>query len=225
LATLKDCPTSAKRKSVIKPSLLILITTLFYIALSHAVNRLSAYVFRKKDNMTENTTLKKICFDADPGLINAIQLARKQKQQYKGETVSNKMAYEIGAKLLLGIKEHEDKEAIKRKLEEVQIQKDLFDSQSRLLTEELNRLEQEENNRAEEEVKAEGEVKTLAGKIKECWNKVYVYGQPEHINYIVALNPEKLNRNEVSKVFPKTYQDTPTEEEALKIASKLLGVV
>lgn len=166
--------------------------------------------------------LKKIAYDAPKSLVDAIQKARKAGKRYKGEVISNRLIYEIGARVYLGIGD-ETEEVLRHKIEEIEVQENIMRSQKQLLTEELERFEAEKKVKEAEVLKNQQDIETLSLKIIEYWERITSFKQKEYIGFIINLFPEKLTKETVSAIFPNRPSDAPTNEEAFKIATELLN--
>jgi len=173
--------------------------------------------------MTENENLKKVTFEADEDLKEMLQQARAEGKRYGDKKFSNRLAYEIGIKVLMGLNDNDDLEAKKQQLEEVRIKKALIESEERFLMNEISRLENEAKQREEEALKITEDTRKLAGRIKEYWTKINVYDKLEYIGFIVTQF--KVSRNALEQAYKDTREREPTEEEALIIASKLMESV
>jgi predicted transcriptional regulator len=173
--------------------------------------------------MSNNEKLHKVGFEADETLYNDLQVARKAGCMYNGKRFSNRLAYEIGVKVLLGINEKEEEEALKRKLEDVRIKKTLLDNQENLILASLKQHQEKKQKEIEAYAQVEQDVQKLAERIIKDWVSIRILKKIENIGFIVNMFPDRLTKSKVEKVFSEGGLEAPTIEEALEIASNLLG--
>lgn len=166
---------------------------------------------------------KKIAFETDKDLCDALQAAREAGKLYNNKRFSNRLAYEIGVKVLLEIDDEEEEEALNQKLADIRIQKTLMDNQENLILASLEKRQAKKQQEIKVCAQAEENVKRLAERIIKEWNAVKIYKKDESIGFIFNMYPDKLNKARLEKVFSEGGLDAPTTEEALKIASDLLG--
>ncbi len=174
--------------------------------------------------MSNNEKLKKLTFEADESLTSALQACRAAGRQYNSKKFSNRLAYEVGAKVLLGINEKEEEEALKRKLEDVRIKKTLLDNQENLILASLKQHQEKKRKEIEAYAQVEQDVQKLAERIIKDWVSIKILKKTENIGFIVNMFPERLTKSRLEKVFSEGGIEPPTIEEALEIASGLLGV-
>lgn len=167
--------------------------------------------------------LKKVGFEAPACLVDAIQDARNAKRRYKDKIFSNRLAYEIGAKVLLEIDDDEEEEVIDQRLADLEVQQTLINSQKRLLLEKKEKRKADKKKKEEETLKKQLEIETLASKIREYWEDITVFKEKKCIGFIVNACPDKLTREKVTSIFPDSMIPIPSEEEAFRIAIDLLG--
>lgn len=196
--------------------------SLFYKAFSPMLLSLLVMFLGSYDKMTDNEILKKVTFEAEDKYVTMIQQARAAGKRYGDKKYSNRLAYEIGVKVLMGLNDKEEIEAKKQRLEDLKIQQSLLSSEERILLDDISRLEGEEKQKEEEALKVSEDIQKLAARIKEYWVKIVYYDQKEFIGYLVTQF--KISRAETEKAFEAIRDGEPTEEEALKIASKLMEV-
>jgi|SRR5271157_2952268 len=153
---------------------------------------------------------------------DAIQLSRKEKRRYNGRQFSNSLAFELGAQILLGIAENEE-DILKQKLEDLEIQRNSINSQTRLINEQLERLEVKKEFIQAKILKEKQDVELLAAKIIDSWDSIVLYKDQKNIDFIVTHFEGKLTRDKVAAIFPLKYEPAPTNEKAFQIASGLLG--
>lgn len=167
--------------------------------------------------------LKKIGFDASKNLVDGIQAGRLAGKRYKDKKFSNRLAFEIGAKVLLGIDDEEEEEVLDQRLADLEIQQSLIDNQKKLLLEKKEKRQAQKKKKEEEVLKSQQEIESLAAKINEYWEPITVFKQKECIGFILNAFPDRLAREKVSAVFPdEAAAPVPTYEEALHIATNLL---
>jgi hypothetical protein len=170
-----------------------------------------------------NEKLHKVGFEADEILYNNFQTARKAGCMYNGKRFSNRLAYEMGVKVLLGISEEEEEEALKQKLEDLRIKRTLIDNQENLILANLKKRQAKKQKEIEIYAQAEQNVQKLAERIIKEWVNIKILKKTENIGFIVNMFPGKLTKTEVEKVFSNGDAEAPTIEKALEIASNLLG--
>jgi hypothetical protein len=166
--------------------------------------------------------LKKIGLEAPADLVDAIQEARNAKRRYKNRPFSNKLAYEIGAKVLLEIDDDEEEEILDQRLDDIAREMVLLESRKKQLTEKKQKRTAEKQQKELEAIKEEQLIENIASKIREYWEKITLLDQKECIGYIVNLSPERLTRERVFSMFPKECRPIPTEHEARTMAANLL---
>lgn len=166
---------------------------------------------------------KKIAFETDKDLCDALQAAREAGKLYNNKRFSNRLAYEIGVKVLLEIDDEEEEEALNQKLADIRIQKTLMDNQENLILASLEKRQAKKQQEIKVCAQAEENVKRLAERIIKEWNAVKIYKKDESIGFIFNMYPDKLNKARLEKVFSEGGLDAPTIEEAQVIASNLLG--
>lgn len=170
----------------------------------------------------KKVTLEKIAFDAPKDLVEAVRNARKESRRYKGELISNRIVYEVGARAFLGIGK-ESRELIRQKIEDIESQENILKSEKQLWLDQLEVFEAEEKLLEAEVLKNQQDIETLSLKIVEYWEKITVFKKKECIGFIVNSFPERLTREEVASVFPKIPAPVPSHEDALHIAERLLN--
>lgn len=170
---------------------------------------------QKSENINVNVYVSK-------NLRDSIQDAKKEGRSYHGKLFTNGLAFELGAKILLGIAENEE-EIAKQKLEDLEIQKNSINSQICLMNEQLERSEAKKKSIRAQCLKEKQDVELLASKIINLWDSVVIYKDKKNIDFIVNYFDGKLTREKVESVFPSKYEPVPTHEEAFQIASCLLG--
>ncbi len=169
---------------------------------------------------TEEVT--KIAFDVPKSLANAIQEARNKYEKFKGERISNRIIYNIGARVFLGIGD-KNEEILHQKIKEIEVQENIIHSHKNLLLEQLDRCEAEKKTNEAEVFKAKQDRELLASEIIAKWDKIALLNQKENINFICNLFPAKLSKDKVKAVFPEKYTQAPTLEKALLTAEDLLS--
>ena len=179
---------------------------------------------REEYTMSKNEDLHKVGFEADETLYNNLQAARAAGCMYNGKRFSNRLAYEMGVKLLLGISEEEEEEALNQKLADVRIKKTLMDNQEKLLLASLEKRRAKKQQEIKVCSQVEADVQKLADRIIQEWNAVKIYNKAGNIGFIYNMYPTKIDRASLEKVFAEGGLDAPTIEEAQVIASALLGV-
>lgn len=166
---------------------------------------------------------KKIAFETDKDLCDALQAAREAGKLYNNKRFSNRLAYEIGVKVLLGIDEEEEEEALNQKLADIRIQKTLMDNQEKLIVARLEKRQAKKQQERKACAQVEESVQKLAERLIKEWNAIKIFKKTENIGFIYNMFPDKLNKASLEKVFSDSGLDAPTMEEALIIASDLLG--
>lgn len=167
--------------------------------------------------------IRKIGFEASSNLVDALQAARKAGRRYKDKGFSNRLAYEIGVKVLLEIEDEEEDEVLDQRLTDLDIQQSLIDNQRKLLIEKKEKRQAQKKKKKEEVLKSQQEIESLATKIIEQWESITVFKQKECIGFILNAFPGRLSRKNISAVFPdEAAASVPTYEEALRIATDLL---
>lgn len=166
---------------------------------------------------------KKIAFETDKDLCDALQAAREAGKLYNNKRFSNRLAYEIGVKVLLEIDEEEEEEALNQKLADIRIQKTLMDNQEKLIVARLEKRQAKKQQERKACAQVEENVQKLAERLIKEWNAIKIFKKTENIGFIYNMFPDKLNKASLEKVFSDSGLDAPTMEEALIIASDLLG--
>lgn len=155
-------------------------------------------------------------------LRDSIQNAKNEGRRYCGRQFSNGFAFELGAKVLLGIAENEE-DILKKKLEDFEIHQNSISSQRHLINEQLERLEVKKKSIRAKDLKERQEVELLTSKIIESWDSIVLYKNKKNIDFIVLHFEGKLTLDKVAAIFPSIYEPAPTYETAFQIASDLLG--
>jgi predicted nucleotide-binding protein (sugar kinase/HSP70/actin superfamily) len=119
---------------------------------------------------------------------------------------------------------NEEEEILYQMLHDHDLEDKLRANKKKYLLEKIEKCQAKKKLQKEEVQKSQKDIEKLASKIREYWEKITIYNKTEHIVFIVNMFPDRLNQEKVSAIFPKGYVDIPTEEEALEIAAKLLGV-
>ena len=159
--------------------------------------------------------------EANTELHQEILSARKAGRRYGGKLYSCTLAFELGAKILLGREEPEE-EAIKQELEEYRIQKASIEQKERMRVEQLQMMEASRVAKISEAEEQNNNIQRLAQKILDVWDYVILYKNNRIIESVVDIDREKLTRAKIEAVFPKRYKEKPTIDEAVKIAVNLL---
>jgi hypothetical protein len=155
-------------------------------------------------------------------LRDSIQSAKNEGRRYCGRQFSNGLAFELGAKVLLGIAENEE-DILKQKLDDLEIHQNSISSQRHLIREQLERLEANNEFIRAKNIKEKQDVELLASKIVDSWDSIVLYKDQKKIDFLVLHFEGKLIRDKVAAIFPSTYEQAPTYEEAFHIASDLLA--
>lgn len=165
--------------------------------------------------------LKKVCPQVPCYLADGIQKARAAGRTYKGRHVSHSLAYIIGSEVLLGIGEEE---VLEEKLNDLQVQRALIDSQERAILEQQKLSKKESKAKEDETLRKHQEIEKLASMIVEKYRAITLFKKTEEIGYIAAAFPDKLTKGKLAAVFAGGYEDEsePSYEEALSIAKDLL---
>lgn len=165
--------------------------------------------------------LKKICIEVPEDLVQAIQNARKAGKRYKGDLYSNPLAYAVGALVLLGTAGKKE-ETLKERLKNIGIERNLLNSEERLILEDLEGIEAEKKTKLDYDIKRQQEIELLADKILEYWDDIAFFNKKNCITYIVSSFEGKLTKSRVEAIFPSVYEPAPSPEKALTIAAGLL---
>jgi hypothetical protein len=159
--------------------------------------------------------------EADGELHKSILSARKEGRRYGGKLYSCTLAFELGAKILLGLEESEE-DAIKQEIEELKTQKSALDQKERLRVEQLRILEASRTAKMSDASDKNTNVQKLAQRIIEVWDSVVIYRKYNIINSLVDIDVTRLNKAKIQAVFPKNYTVKPSIDEAIRIAINLL---
>lgn len=167
---------------------------------------------------------KKVGFEASEALVDGVQNGYRAGRMYNGKRFCNRLAYEIGAKILLEIPDEEEEAEIDRQLSDLSIEEAFINSKKNTLLDKKEKIKAKQKKKEEDVLKSQQEIDDLALKIIEYWDPIVVFKKKEPINYILNKFPGKLSREKVSSVFPNTSDEPiPTHDEALLIASSLLS--
>lgn len=175
--------------------------------------------------MTNDKNTEQVAFEADKDLIEAFRIAKKEGRRYlNNKRFSNRLAYEIGIKMLLGYNEEEEEEVFNQALEEIQIQKSLLDLKEKHALEGREKARARKQKETEELQKIDETAQSLAARLKQDWKAIKVLRKSEHIGFI-ATNFEKFGVTKASleKVFAAHGKEAPEDAELLIIASDLIG--
>lgn len=159
--------------------------------------------------------------EANTELHQEILAARKAGRRYGGKLYSCTLAFELGAKILLGHEEPEE-EAIRQDLEECRIQKAAIEQKERRKIEQLQMMEASRTAKLSEAAEQNNNVQMLANKIISVWDSVIFSKNTMIIESLLDIDRTRLTREKVEAVFPKRYRNKPTIDEAVVIAVNLL---
>jgi hypothetical protein len=177
-------------------------------------------------HMTKDTSIHKsgkkyVNVYMDATLAQAIQDARDSGRRYKGKLASYTLCIELGAGMLLGIKDNEA-DIIQQKLDDLDIKQSLIESERTLLREQLANVKIRQVAEIREIDEERQTVQQLADEIVKLWDQILLKKQKQYITYLVGLSP-KLEKDKVEAIFPSRYQPAPAPDRAFQIAGKLLG--
>lgn len=159
--------------------------------------------------------------NADVKLHRAILAARKAGRRHGGKLISCTMAFELGAKILLGLEENEE-DVIKQDIEEIQTQKAALEQKERMRLEQLQMMQVSRAAKLEEAAVQNDNVQKLAQRILDVWETVILYKNTKIIESLLDIDRVRLTRHKVEAVFPKRYVERPSIDEAVQIAMTLL---
>lgn len=159
--------------------------------------------------------------EADEGLHQSILAARKAGRRHGGKLISCTMAFELGAKILLGLEENEE-DIIKQDIEEIKTQRAALEQKERLRLEQLHMMEASRAAKISEAADQNNNVQKLAQRIIEVWDNVVIYKKHNLINGLLDIDRTKLNKDRVEAIFPKRIVPKPSIDDAVKIAIGLL---
>lgn len=159
--------------------------------------------------------------NANKELHQAVLSARKAGRRYGGKLISCTMAFELGAKILLGLEESEE-EKIRHDIEELASQESLISQKKKLRLDQLKIMQASKAAKIEQAAEQNDNVQKLANRILEIWDRVTQLNQRTLIGSLVDIDRARLTRQRLETIFPKKATPKPSEEVAIKIAFELL---
>lgn len=159
--------------------------------------------------------------EADHDLHQAIVDARKAGKRQGKKLYSCTLAFELGARILLGLQESEE-ESIKQDIEEIKIQKAALAQKEHLITEQLRLMEASRIAKVSNAEEQNNNVQVLAQRIIEVWDDIVIYKKHNLIYGLADIDRARLNNDKIEAVFPKRYSPKPSIDDAVKIAIDLL---
>lgn len=159
--------------------------------------------------------------NADKELHQAVLAARKSGRRYGGKLISCTMAFELGAKILLGLEENEE-ERLQQDIEELSSQESLISQKKKLRLEQLKMMQASKAAKIEQAAEQNDNVQKLASRILEIWDRVTQLNQRTLIGSLLDIDRVHLTRQKLETIFPKKATPKPSEEVAIRIAFELL---
>lgn len=159
--------------------------------------------------------------EADHEIHQSILAARRAGKRQGGKLISCTMAFELGARILLGTEEKEET-AAKQEIEELMIQKAELEQKVRLKSDQLRLIEASRTAKMDEAAEQNDNVQKLAQRIIEVWDNIIIYRKHNIINSLVDIDKARLSKDKLEAVFPKRISPKPSIDEAVKIAMDLL---
>lgn len=154
-------------------------------------------------------------------LHQGILAARRAGRRYGKRLISCTLAFELGAKILLGLEDNEE-EKIQQDLDDLTIKESEIAQKKRLRLEQLKMMQASKVAKMEQAAEQNDNVQTLAQRIIEVWDNIVIYKKYNLINSLVDIDKTKLNRPKLEAIFPKRITPKPSQEVAIKIAYELL---
>lgn len=148
--------------------------------------------------------------------------ARAAGRRHGSKLYSCAMAFELGAKILLGLEEDEE-ELLQQDIEDLSLKESEIAQKKRLRYEQLKMMQSSKAAKMIEASEQNGNVQKLADRILEIWDNVTLYKKRTLIGSLVNIDNRHLTRAKLEAIFPTTYKNKPTQEDAIKIALDLLG--
>lgn len=171
--------------------------------------------------MKVNDNRDSFTVEADSELHQAILAARKAGRRYGKKLISCTTAFELGARILLGLEENEE-ETIRQDIEDIKTQKAVIEKKERLMLEQLQLMQASKAAKIIEASDKNNNVQRLAQRILEVWDSVLIYNNHTILESLADIDRTKLTRVKIEAVFPKRYSPKPSIEDAVKIAMDLL---
>ena len=159
--------------------------------------------------------------NADTQLHQAIVAARRAGKRHGDKLISCTMAFELGARILLGLEEDEE-DLIKQDIEDLGIQQAAINQKIKLNREQLQLMQASKIVKMSEAEEQNANVQKLAQKIVDVWDNVVIYKKDYMINSLVDVDKKRLTRPMIEAIFPKKIQPKPSIDDAVKIAMNLL---
>ena len=148
--------------------------------------------------------------------------ARAAGRRHGNKLYSCAMAFELGATILLGL-EGDEEEVLQRDIDEITLKESEFAQRKRLKNERLKIIQSSKAAKMIEASEQNDNVQKLANRILEIWDNVTLYKKRTLIGSLVDIDNRHLTRAKLEAIFPTTYKNKPTQEDAIKIALDLLG--
>ena len=159
---------------------------------------------------------------ASSNLHQGILAARQAGRRQDGKLISCRMAFELGATILLGLEANEE-DIVAQDLEEMETQISLLIKKKQLKNDQLVLMKASKAVKMDEAAGKNGNIQKLAQRILEVWENVTLYKNYTIISSLVDIDKSRLSREKVEAIFPKKYTQKPTIETAIIMASNLLG--
>lgn len=131
------------------------------------------------------------------------------------------MAFELGAKILLGLEENEE-DIIKQDIEEIKTQKAILEQKERMRLEQLHLMEASKVAKLSDAAEQNNNVQRLAQRIIDVWDDVVLYKKSLLLDSLVNINRDKLTKCKIESIFPKRYTPKPSIDAAVEMAIDLL---
>lgn len=159
--------------------------------------------------------------EADHEIHQSVLAARRAGRRQGGKLISCTMAFELGARILLGTEEKEE-DAAKQEIEELMIQKAELEQKVKLKSDQLRLIEASRISKMDEAAEQNDNVQKLAQRIIEVWDNAVNYGKRNIIYSLVDIDRARLNKAKIEAAFPRIVTQRPSIDEAVKIAMDLL---
>lgn len=162
---------------------------------------------------------------ADLALRDTLKELKAAGHVFNGKPISYGLAFELGARIITGMAEGDGDEMVllQQKAQELEAEEAALIQKRKMLVEQTERVKLRQVANEAEKEREWDDVRVLAARIVELWDKIILEHRWNLIDSLVAISPERLNSDEIRAVFPvSTYQPAPDPSRAFQIAAGLL---
>lgn len=162
---------------------------------------------------------------ADLDMRDHVNQMRAAGRTFGGRLISHGLLYELAYNIVQGMVAGEGEEMVllQQSGEELKAEEAALAQKRKMWEENVERARLKKVAREAEQEREWEDVRVLAARIVELWDKIILEHRWNLIDSLVAISPERLRADEVRAVFPvNTYQPAPDPSRAFQIAAGLL---